>query len=206
MQLAHASPGRSADRVGNVVQFPSDESLLRLIAGGAQGAMEILFKRHRVRVFRFALSMTRDRTLAEEIVSDVFLDIWGVAGSFQGRSQVSTWLLSIARHKALSSLRRHAHERAYEELAETIEDTADNPEVGMQRKQTGAILTDCLQHLPTIYREVIDLIYYHRQSIEEVANILEIPKNTVKSRMFYARKRLARALVVKTDARIPSLA
>jgi len=205
MQLAHALPGHSADRVGNVVQFPSDEALLRLIAGGARGAIEILFKRHRVRVFRFALSITRDRALAEEIVSDVFLDIWRGAGSFRGKSQVSTWFLAITRHKALSSLRRHARQQSNEQLSETLEDPADNAEAAMQKRQTGMILADGLRRLSTSHREIIDLVYYHRKSIEEAAELLKVSKNTVKTRMFHARKRLAEILAVKTDAKIPSL-
>jgi len=189
MQLAHALTRRSSDR--NLVQFPSDEELLRSIAGGAEGAMRALFARYRVRVFRFASSMTRDDSLAEDIVSDVFLDVWRGAGSFRGKSQVSTWLLAITRHKALSALQRHFRERSNEELLETLEDPSDNPEVAMQKSQSSMILADGIRQLSMTHREVIDLVYYHRKSIEEVAAILDIPKNTVKTRMFYARKRLA---------------
>jgi RNA polymerase sigma-70 factor, ECF subfamily len=205
MQIAHALTNRPAHRFRAVVESPSDEALLRLIADGEQRAIGILFARHSVRVFRFALSITKDRSLAEEVVSDVFFDIWRRPGSFKGRSRVSTWLLAIARNKALSSLQRHAHEHLNEELAETIEDTADDLEFAMQRKQAGTVLADCLLQLSTIHREIIDLAYYHQKSIEEVAEILKIPRNTVKTRMFYARKHLAEMLAVKGDARTPLL-
>lgn len=183
----------------------SDEALLRLVANGEQHALRVLYIRHNVRVFRFAMSITSNRSLAEEVVSDVFLEVWRCANSFQGRSQVSTWLLAIARNKALSPFRRHMHEQVSEEFAETIEDTADDPETAMQKKQTGAILTDCLRQLPPAHREVIDLVYYHQKSIQDVADILDVPRNTIKTRMFYARRRIAEMLAAYGNAKPLSL-
>jgi RNA polymerase sigma-70 factor (ECF subfamily) len=168
----------------------SDEALLRSIAAGEQSALRTLFARHERRVFRFALSIIKDRSLAEEVVSDVFFDIWRHPGSFQARSTFSTWLLAITRHKAISSLRRQAQERSHEELTETIEDPAEDPEATLQRKQRILLLSACLRQLPPGCREVIDLVYYHRKTIRQVADILQIPVNTVKSRMFWARKRI----------------
>jgi RNA polymerase sigma-70 factor (ECF subfamily) len=79
-------------------------------------------------------------------------------------------------------------------MAETIEDAADNPEVSMQKKDTSEILRKCLTALSPEHREIIDLVYYHEKSVEEVAEIVGIPENTVKTRMFYARKKLAEQL------------
>ena len=202
MQVAYAAPSWAAHRSRTGAQAPSDEALLRLISKHEQSAMRILFSRHRVRVFRFALSITKDQSLAEEVASDVFLDVWRRASSFKGRSQVSTWLLAIARNKALLSMRRHEHQRLNEELADTIDDTTESPEAAMQRRQTRTILADCILQLPAIHREIIDLVYYHQKSIAEAAEILEVPKNTVKTRMFYARKRIAQMLAVKRNGRV----
>src|ERR1700726_4599321 len=80
-------------------QATSDEMLLESIADGGRSAMHILSSRHNVRVYRFILRMVRDATLAEDLTSQVFLDVWRTASQFEGRSQVSTWLLSIARFK-----------------------------------------------------------------------------------------------------------
>jgi RNA polymerase sigma factor (sigma-70 family) len=88
----------------------SDEMLLETIAEGGRTAMHVLYSRHNVRVYRFVLRMVRDTTLAEDLVSQVFLDVWRTASQFEGRSQVSTWLLSIARFKALTALRQRKHE------------------------------------------------------------------------------------------------
>ena len=84
----------------------SDEALVRRIARGDQLAMRTLFARHQVRAYRFVLRIVRDEMLAEDVISDVFLDVWRQAGAFEGRATVSTWLLAIARNKAASALRR----------------------------------------------------------------------------------------------------
>ena len=83
---------------------------------------------------------------------------------------------------------------ADEEEAEAIEDEADTPEVALQKKDTGEVLRQCLAKLSPDHREIIDLVYYHEKSVEEVAEIVDIPENTVKTRMFYARKKLAELL------------
>jgi RNA polymerase sigma-70 factor (ECF subfamily) len=124
----------------------------------------------------------------------VFLDVWRQAGKFEGRSAVSTWLLGIARYKALSALRKRPEEALDEETAAQIEDQADDPEVALAKKDKGAVLRQCLTALSNEHREIIDLVYYHEKSVEEVARIVGIPEATVKTRMFYARKKLSELL------------
>ena len=156
--------------------------------------MQVLFARHHVRVYRFVLRLVRDELVAEDLISEVFLDVWRQAGRFEGRSQVSTWLLAIARFKALSALRRRPDEELDDEAAEAIEDPSDDPEVALDKKDKSAAIRKCLEKLSAEHREIIDLVYYHEKSVEEVAQIVGIPENTVKTRMFYARKRLAELL------------
>ena len=169
----------------------SDVALIRSIGAGDKHAMQILFARHNVRVFRFLVRLVGDKSAAEDLVSEVFLDVWRQAGRFQGRSQITTWLLAVARNKALSALRRRSTEELDEEAVAAIEDTDNNPEVTIQNQQTSAILFNCLAQLSQPHREVIDLVYYHEKSIDEVAEITGVPQSTVKTRMFYARKRIA---------------
>jgi RNA polymerase sigma-70 factor (ECF subfamily) len=176
------------------MQATSDEVLIQRIAGGDRLAMQVLFARHHVRVFRFVLRLVRNESVAEDLISEVFLDVWRQAGRFEGRSAVSTWLLAIARFKALSALRRKPEAELDDEMAEMIEDQADDPEITMQKKDTSEVLRDCLSVLSADHREIIDLVYYHEKSVEEVAQIVGIPENTVKTRMFYARKKLAEEL------------
>src|SRR5207248_4125016 len=99
----------------------SEEALVQLMATGDKKALQLLFARHNVRVFRFVLRFMGDESVAEDLVSEVFFDVWRQADRFESRSQVSTWLLAIARNKALSVLRRRTTEELDEEVAEFIE-------------------------------------------------------------------------------------
>ena len=172
-------------------QATSDEMLLQSIAGGNRNAMHILYSRHNVRIYRFILRIVRDATMAEDLVSQVFLDVWRTAGQFEGRSQVSTWLLSIARFKALTSLRQRKFEDIDQDDVREIADDADTPEASLDRSTTSQILRACVAKLSPAHREIINLVYYHEKSVEEVGEIIGIPQSTVKTRMFYARKQLA---------------
>jgi RNA polymerase sigma-70 factor (ECF subfamily) len=172
----------------------SDDVLIGRVANGDRLAMQVLFARHHVRVYRFVLRLVRDEAAAEDLISEVFLDVWRQAGKFEGRAQVSTWLLAIARFKALSALRRKPEQELDEETAEAIEDTSDTPDVTLEKKETGEVIRQCLTSLSAEHREIIDLVYYHEKSVEEVAEIVGIPEATVKTRMFYARKKLAEHL------------
>jgi RNA polymerase sigma-70 factor (ECF subfamily) len=175
-------------------QATSDEVLIERIAKGDRLAMQVLFARHHVRVYRFVLRLVGNQSVAEDLISEVFLDIWRQADRFEGRSAVSTWMLAIARFKALSALRKKPEEELDEETAAAIEDPEDDPEVAMQKKDKSQVLRKCLEALSPEHREIIDLVYYHEKSVEEVAEIVGIPENTVKTRMFYARKKLAELL------------
>jgi RNA polymerase sigma-70 factor (ECF subfamily) len=176
------------------MQTTSDEVLIGRIAKGDRLAMQVLFARHHVRVYRFVLRLVRNDATAEDLISDVFLDVWRQAGKFEGRSAVTTWLLSIARFKALSALRRKPEQELDDKTAEAIIDTADDPQVSLEKKDKGNVLRQCLTALSVEHREVIDLVYYHEKSVEEVAQIVGIPEATVKTRMFYARKKLSELL------------
>jgi len=176
------------------MQTTSDEVLIAKIAQGDRLAMEALFARYRVRVFRFVLRMVRNEATAEDLNSDVFLDVWRQAGTFEGRSAVSTWIFSIARYKALTVLQRRPEEELDVERASAIEDQADDPEVTLAKKDKAAVLRQCLVKLSAEHREIVTLVYYQHKSVEEVAGIVGIPEATVKTRMFYARKKLSELL------------
>jgi RNA polymerase sigma-70 factor, ECF subfamily len=176
------------------MQTTSDEVLIGRIASGDRLAMQVLFARHHVKVYRFVLRLVRNESAAEDLISEVFFDVWRQAGKFEGRSAVSTWLLSIARFKALSVLRRRSEVELDDETAGAIEDQADDPEVALAKKDKGDALRECLTKLSPEHREIVDLVYYHEKSVAEVASIVGIPEATVKTRMFYARKKLSELL------------
>ena len=169
----------------------SDETLIKQIAGGNKLAMRALFARHQLKVYRFALRIVRDSALAEDVVSEVFIDAWQHAGRFEGRSTVSTWLLGITRHKALTAANRRPTESIDSETAMNVVDPANTPEAELGERDRGTVIRRCLASLSPEHAEIIDLVYYQEKSIKEIVEILDIPDNTVKTRMFYARKRLA---------------
>jgi RNA polymerase sigma-70 factor (ECF subfamily) len=176
------------------MQTISDEALVARIAANDELAMWVLFTRHNVRIYRFALRLVRDRQQAEDVVSEVFLDVWRQAATFQGRSAVATWLLAIARFKTLSSLRRRVDEELDETSAAAIPDSADDPEVALQKAEQRGLLRGCLARLTPQHREIVDLVYYQGMAVTAAAAILGIPENTVKTRMFHARRRLSALL------------
>jgi RNA polymerase sigma-70 factor (ECF subfamily) len=176
------------------VQEISDETLMQSIAAGDKRAMQVLFGRHNVKVYRFILRMVGREAVAEDLLNEVFMDVWRQAAKFEGRSKVSTWMMAIARFKALSALRQRQDGELDEDAVAAIEDTSDNPEETLVKQQRATLMRQCMDQLSAAHREIIDLVYYHEKSVEEVSQILGVPQNTVKTRMFYARKRLAELL------------
>src|SRR5260370_5049688 len=113
----------------------SDAILVNRIAAGDKLAMQALFARYQTPVYRWLLRFVSNETLAEDLLSEVFFDVWRQAGRFERRSSVSTWLLAIARHKALSARRRRTDGAELDEKIETtIPDPPNDPEVAFQEK------------------------------------------------------------------------
>jgi RNA polymerase sigma-70 factor (ECF subfamily) len=169
----------------------SDEMLIARIAAGDRLAMQTLFARHRTAVYRWLLRFVGNEAVAEDLLSDVFLDVWRQADRFQARSSVSTWLLAIARFKALSARRTRKDAELDETIEATVADPADNPEVMLEKKNREELVRAALNNLSPEHKEVLDLVYYHEKSVDECAQILGVPSGTVKTRMFYARKKVA---------------
>jgi RNA polymerase sigma-70 factor, ECF subfamily len=198
MSIALTRSGSSAGAPAPAGAASSDNILIARIASGDRLAMQTLFARHRVSVYRWVVRIVRDEALAEDLLSEVFLDVWRQAAKFESRASVSTWLLAIARYKALSAQRRRADVELDEEVAATIADPADDPERALQKKDQGELIRRALAKLSPGHSEIIDLVYYHGKSVKEVAEVVDIPEATVKTRMFYARKNLADMVIGMT--------
>ena len=140
MQNTIALRETSRTQPWNATQQSADPELLDRVAEGDKLALQALFARHNVRVYRFVLRLVNDEALAEDLVNEVFVDVWKNADKFEGNSQVSTWILAIARFKALSSLRRRKDASLDEVEAAAIPDSSDNPEICLQKKDRVAIL------------------------------------------------------------------
>lgn len=171
-----------------------DRQLIKRIADRDQSALRALLGRHQLRVYRFVLRIVRREAVAEEVTNEVFHEAWRNAANYEGRSTVGTWLLSVAHNRAVSALRKRREESWDEDAAGSLEDDSDTPEVSLQKAGKAEQMRQCIGKLSSEHRTIIDLVYYHEKSINEVSEILNIPLNTVKTRMFYARKKLSELL------------
>lgn len=168
----------------------SDDALIAKVAVGNRLAMQVLYARHHTRVHRFLLRWTGNAAIAEDLTADVFLSVWRHADRFDGSSTVSTSLIAIARRKAQSELRRQAQAHCDAQHEPAI-DPADGRTIAARSKDGGEGLRRCLMRLPRDHREIIDLVYYHGKSEQEVAGIVGISCDEVRSRMLHARARLS---------------
>jgi RNA polymerase sigma-70 factor (ECF subfamily) len=189
-----AGTARALPELGVATDSASDECLMARVSQGDRRAIQILFERYQLLVYRFVLRMVVNPATAEDIVSEVFIALWRHAADFEGRARLSTWILAIARNKALSAMRGRVDQPLDDKVLEAIPDQAMTAEETCDAGRRSAVLRTCLAQLSPAHREIIDLVYYHEKSVEEVSIILEVPPATVKTRMFYARKRLAEHL------------
>lgn len=171
------------------------ESLwIQQIAGGDRDAFEKLYKAYAARLFRYLFSMLSDANAAEELANDVMVAAWKGAAQFRGQSKPSTWLFGIAHHKALNELRRRQPQVVDIEEASEVASPAEDPDTAITRHSLEQTVRGALQTLTPEHREVMELTFYQGLSYQEIAEIMQCPVNTVKTRMFYAKKKLQEAL------------
>jgi RNA polymerase sigma-70 factor, ECF subfamily len=146
-------------------------------------------------------TITQDQTLIEEIIQDTFLEVWKHPDHFRGDSKFKTWLLGIARHKALDCLRKQRKDHdPLEEIEESLESTDISITDVIQNEQIQMALKFCLENLSangkltSAHREVLHLAYIEDQDINEMANILNCLESTIKTRLHYARLRIKNCL------------
>lgn len=163
---------------------------LAAVARGDRRAFERLYRDFGPRVFRFAFRLTRDRAKAEEVVNDVMLEVWKSADRFSGLSSPSTWILGIARHRTLNAVRGKTLFLTALDSAAEVPDESPGIEAGLDRETLAARLRAALERLSPEHREVIELTFGEELSYKEIAAIAQCPENTVKTRMFHAKKKL----------------
>ena len=162
---------------------------LRQIARGERAAFEKLYASYAPRVFRFLHRMLRDTALAEEATNDVLVEVWKSAARFKGRSAPSTWILGIARFRALNLLR--GRRLPTDQLERALDVALPEPGGTVQDRRTrDHRLRSGMDQLSPEHREVLELTFFHGCSYREIAEIAQCPENTVKTRMFHAKRRL----------------
>ncbi len=166
-----------------------DRALVRLIASGDRLAFDHLFRAYRPRLQRFLGQLTHRPQLLDELIDDTMLVVWRRADTFNYSSRVSTWIFAIAHRHALKTLRR-AVEHGTGELDETGGATDNEPERRLIDKQQRDLVRSALAALPPEQRMVVELTYYHGCAYREIAQIVGCPVDTVKTRMFHARRKL----------------
>lgn len=156
-------------------------------------AFESLFRIYRPRLARFLINLVRRPQLVEEVLDDTMMVVWQTAGSFRGTSKLSTWIFAIAYRKAMKARKRWPDPLEDEALA-TRPSNDPPPDSELQRVRTRDALVDAMSGLSHEQRAVVDLTYFHGLGYREIAEILACPVDTVKTRMFHARRRLRQAL------------
>ena len=169
----------------------TDQELLSAIIAGDEPALATLYRSYYQRLCRFLLRMTGDSELVVEVVNDVFLVVWQKAGSFRGDSSVSSWIIGIAYRKALKALKKSRPWSPLEEAPASALVSSDDTVASLE-------LESSLAHLSPQHRAVIELTYFFGYSYREIGEILSCPENTVKTRMFHARRVLQSILEVYT--------
>jgi RNA polymerase sigma-70 factor (ECF subfamily) len=167
-------------------------ALLKQIIRREEQAMASFYKAFERNVYAFALRRLGNQGEAEEVAVETMHEVWKNAGRFRGDSQVRTWVLGIARHKLLDKLR--ARSQAYEELDETTPSEDLSGFDLLARRQRAQNVLKCLSHLPDEQRDCMHLVFYEELSLAEIAKIQNCPENTVKTRLFHARRKIKQCL------------
>lgn len=172
-----------------------DEEMGLVVAVRARDlrAFEQLYRRYQPRLARFVGTLVRSPALVEEVVNDTLMVLWQKAGDFTGASRLSTWLFAIAYRKAVRARNRHAAPSESDAvLAELPGDAA--ADAALSQDRTRQALQRAMAGLSADHRAVVDLTYFHEIGYREIAEILGCPVDTVKTRMFHARRHLRRAM------------
>jgi RNA polymerase sigma-70 factor, ECF subfamily len=169
------------------VRDDGDRRLLERAAAGDREAFRELYIVYHRRLARFLIRLTRRYELAEEVINDTMWVVWRKAGEFRGDSRVSTWIMGIAYRRALKTLSSRG-EQKFDTVPVESEPLVSPDEIGAA--ETGEWILLAMQQLPTEQRLALEFAYGSGHSCEEIAQIMDCPVNTVKTRLFHARAKM----------------
>ncbi len=173
------------------VDEPAAVALLLRLVQQDEAALLALHRLFARRIYAFALNRLDDHDAAESIVSDTLFEVWNHAGRFRGESKVSTWILGIAHYKSLTAWRQR--DVAHDDIADHLDSFADQgPQADdwLAMQQDRQQVDSCVQRLRPMHKECVLLAYYEEWGVGEIASLQGVPDNTVKTRLFHARKQL----------------
>ena len=194
--MAIANP---AGRTGVPAPAADEAALLERVAAEDVAAFDALYRVYQPRLKRFIGGMTRQPALVEEVLDDTMMVVWRKAPSFNGQAKVSTWIFAIAYRQTLKALRRREDTV---ELGDQRDVDAPEPDIELQQQELHRYLDEALAGLSAEQRAVIELTYYMGYACREIAAIMGCPVDTVKTRMFYARRKLKTLLALKQEEAI----
>jgi len=172
----------------------SDAALIRRMASGEVHALDELYTRFGPAILSYLAARLYDRALAEEVLQDVMLAVWRSAASFRGESKVLTWMLTIARNRAINTMRKHNVTQTPLDDVFEIQSPDTGPKEKVEKLNQSAMVRRALWTLPEMQREILELVFYQQLSGAEVADVLGINTGTVKSRLHRAKEALRQAL------------
>lgn len=171
-----------------------DFALMRRVAAKERQAFEVLYQRYYPRLCGYLVKFLGCRALAEEVLDDVMLVVWREASRFRYQSRVSTWIFGIAYYKALKARTKTVAPAPDTPPHANATSDQEDPADTLIRQETHSALGHAMQALSPEQRAVVELTFYHGFSYREIAEMIGCPVNTVKTRMRYARTRLAQLL------------
>ena len=193
--LGSATPSRAgAAQAGRL----EERELLDRVGVKDVQAFEELYRIYQPRLARFLNSLVQRPQLMEEVLDDTMMAVWHTAGSFRGASKPSTWIFAIAYRKALKARARWP-DPAEEPVIDDRVSEEPAPDDGLHQRHLHDALVEAMRHLSADHRAVVDLTYFHGLGYREIAEIMGCPVDTVKTRMFHARRRLRDALAGSLD-------
>lgn len=172
----------------------TDLKLIEDIADSNKEAFKALYEKYVRQVFSFVYKITKDSKLTEEVVNDTMFEVWKGAGNFKGNSTVLTWIFGIAHNKSMNELRKKRPEALDPEEFSRFASSDENAEEIIVKKDRSERMNIALSELTPEHRTVLELTFYNGLSYQEIAEIMECPVNTVKTRMFYAKEKLKESL------------
>lgn len=156
-------------------------------------AFHELYQSYRPRLTRFLTNLVRRPPLVEEVLNDTMMVVWNRLEAFKGDSKLSTWVFAIAYRKAMKAVQRSDDPVEDREPAASAS-PPPGPEESANHQRTHKALKQALDKLSANHRIVVDLTYFHELGYREIAQIMECPVDTVKTRMFHARRQLKQIL------------
>jgi RNA polymerase sigma factor (sigma-70 family) len=174
-------------------RWPDERELLARVSAGDLQAFERLYRVYQPRLARFLISILQRQQLVEEVLDDTMMVVWQTAGNFRGSSKLSTWIFAIAYRKALKAKARWPDPVEDEEYDTRVSSEA-GPDEQLQHRRLHDALLEAMGSLTPEHRAVVDLTYFHGMGYREIADIVNCPIDTVKTRMFHARRRLRQAM------------